>query len=144
MKKVMQTKIGIGGNCEGATIATLLGLNIDDIPDFWEGCDTEKPTCSKNGEKYNENLNQFLKTKGYKAITLGFDEPGFDAEKWVQDISIGASIKLLVNGISPRGYMHSVIYENGRLWHDPHPEGGGVKPCQICLLVPIFEDKEDL
>ena len=36
MKKVIQTKLGLGGNCEGATIATLLGLELSEIPDFWE------------------------------------------------------------------------------------------------------------
>lgn len=34
MKKIMQTKVGLGGNCEGATLATLLGLNLENIPDF--------------------------------------------------------------------------------------------------------------
>ena len=140
MKKVMQTKTGVGVNCEGATIATLLGLDIQDVPDFWEGCDIKKPTCRENGAKYNENLNNFLKTLGFKAITLGFNEPSEQAEGWVQDISIVAGVKHLVNGISPRGYMHSVIYENGSLWHDPHPEGGGVKPCQITFLHPIFDE----
>ena len=43
MIKVMQTVTGLGGNCEGATLATLLGLKIEDIPDFWAGCDIETP-----------------------------------------------------------------------------------------------------
>lgn len=30
------------------------------------------------------------------------------------------------SGISPRGVNHIVIYQNGKLFHDPHPEGGGV------------------
>lgn len=139
MEKVMQTKTGIGGNCEGATLATLLGLDINDIPDFWEGCDKSKPTCTIEGAKYQANLDRFLASKGFKAISLGFLEPSEDSESWVRDISMGAGIKHLVNGISPRGYMHSVIYENGQLWHDPHPEGGGVKPCQITFLHPIFD-----
>ncbi len=30
-------------------------------------------------------------------------------------------------GTSPRGIKHSVIYSKGKLVHDPHPDGGGVK-----------------
>ena len=57
MKKVMQTKTGLGGNCEGATIATLLGLELSSIPDFWEGCDKENPALAENGVIYQQNLN---------------------------------------------------------------------------------------
>jgi hypothetical protein len=29
-------------------------------------------------------------------------------------------------GPSPRGVMHQVIYKDGKLFHDPHPSGGGI------------------
>ena len=140
MKKVMQTVTGLGGNCEGATIATLLGLELSDIPDFWEGCDKETPALPENGVIYQQNLNNFLAKHGYKMLNLGvLHDPSERDQQWVIDISKHLGIKHIVAGISPRGYMHSVIYENGELWHDPHPEGGGVIPCQLCLLVPIFK-----
>lgn len=139
MKKVMQTKTGLGGNCEGATIATLLGLELSEIPDFWEGCDIETPASLENGQIYQQNLNNFLAKLGYKMLNLGVPRnPSKEEQQWVIDISKHLGIKHIVAGESPRGYMHSVIYENGELWHDPHPEGGGVMPCQLCLLIPIF------
>ncbi len=139
MIKVMQTKLGLGGNCEGATIATLLGLELSEIPDFWEGCDIETPALPENGVIYQRNVNNFLEKYGYKMLSLGVPrDPSERDQQWVIDISKHLGIKHIVAGISPRGYMHSVIYENGELWHDPHPEGGGVIPCQICILVPIF------
>ena len=139
MKKVMQTKTGLGGNCEGATIATLLGLELSEIPDFWEGCDIENPASLENGQIYQQNLNNFLAKLGYKMFNLGVPRnPSKEEQQWVIDISKHLGIKHIVAGESPRGYMHSVIYENGELWHDPHPEGGGVMPCQLCLLIPIF------
>lgn len=140
MKKVMQTKLGLGGNCEGATIATLLGLELSEIPSFWNGCDIETPALPENGIIYQRNLNNFLEKYGYKMLSLGVPrDPSERDQQWVTDISKHLGIKHLVAGISPRGHMHSVIYEHGQLWHDPHPEGGGVIPCQLCLLIPIFK-----
>ncbi|MEG1707107.1 MAG: hypothetical protein RR285_00175 [Acinetobacter sp.] len=140
VKKVMQTVTGLGGNCEGATIATLLGLNIEDIPSFWEGIDVKKPRPS-DGTIYQFNLNDFLRQHGYKMLNLGVTKDPTEQDiNWVIGVSKAIGARHLVAGISPRGHMHSVIYEDGKLWHDPHPEGGGVIPCQICLLVPLFND----
>lgn len=141
MRKVMQTITGLGGNCEGATIATLLGLNIEDIPSFWEGIDIKTTDADESGAIYQENLNRFLRQHGYKMLNLGVDSknPSQAEQDWVITISRHLKVKHLVAGPSPRGYNHSVIYENGELWHDPHPEGGGVIPCQICMLVPMFD-----
>lgn len=140
MKKVMQTKTGLGGNCQSATIATLLEMDINDIPDFWEGCDKSKPDCPINGQIYNDNFDRFLETIGFISISLGTN--GEDNSKWITEISKKLhDTKLLVNGISPRGYMHSVIWMNGKLWHDPHPEGGGVVPANITFIMPKFIGK---
>ena len=57
MKKVMQTKLGLGGNCEGATLATLLGLELSEIPDFWEGIDKLNPEAPGAGVLYQDNIN---------------------------------------------------------------------------------------
>jgi hypothetical protein len=138
MKKVMQTKTGFGGNCEGATLATLLDLDLHNIPDFWENCLIEDPANPTNGEIYQDNLNKFLALHGYKSVSIGWNEPTEESVRWVEDISKQIGVKHLVAGLSPRGYMHSVIYEKGKLWHDPHPEGGGVIACQIQFLVPVF------
>ena len=140
MKKVMQTIIGLGGNCEGATIATLLGLTIEDVPSFWAGIDIKTTDTDESGVIYQENLNSFLRQHGYRMLNLGVvKNPSERDIDWVIEVSKAIGTKHLVAGISPRGHMHSVIYEHGQLWHDPHPEGGGVIPCQICMLVPIFE-----
>lgn len=45
----MQTVTGLGGNCEGATLATMLGLNIEDIPSFWEGIDIKTTDPDESG-----------------------------------------------------------------------------------------------
>ena len=142
MLKIMQTKFGVGGNCQSATIATLLGIQIDEVPDFWDGCDMEDPdhTNVQNGRIYNNNFNAFLNKFGLTSISLGLDVG--DHTEWVQEISTSMQgVPLLVNGLSPRGYMHSVIWMDGELWHDPHPEGGGVIPSNATFLMPTFENK---
>ena len=143
MIKVMQTVTGLGGNCEGATIATLLGLELSEIPDFWEGIDKLNPTAPGAGVLYQDNINYFLRRHGYRMLNLGVTKDPTEQDiNWVIEVSKAIGAKHLVAGISPRGYMHSVIYEHGQLWHDPHPEGGGVIPCQICILIPIFGEYE--
>lgn len=143
MKKVMQTKTGLGGNCEGATLATLLCLDLSEVPDFWDGCNIENPTSDENGRIYQDNLNRFLSKFNLKSVSIGWSSPNDESENWVENFSSQLQVPHLVAGISPRGYMHSVIYKGGKLWHDPHPEGGGVIPCQIQFLMPIIGGEND-
>ena len=140
MLKIMQTKFGVGGNCQSATIATLLGIQIDEVPDFWENCDlTEGCDDLENGRIYNENFNRFIKNFGLTSISLGV--AAGDHSEWINSVSRQlAGIPLLVNGLSPRGFMHSVIWMDGELYHDPHPEGGGVIPANATFLMPTFGD----
>lgn len=140
----MQDKIGFGGNCMSATIATLLGLELKDVPSFWDGIDIENPAPG-SGALFNDNVNYFLRQHGFKLISLGVDSKNVTEadQNWVINISKELGVKHLVAGISPRGHMHSVIYEHGQLWHDPHPEGGGVIPCQVEFIVPIFGLKRE-
>lgn len=137
MRKIMQTEFGLGGNCQSATTATLLGLTIDQVPNFWAGCDMETPASAENGELFNKNFNEFLRNFGLTSITLGLEDG--DHSEWVCAISCHMKgVPLMVGGRSPRGHMHSVIYMDGELWHDPSPQGGGVIPCQITFIVPRF------
>ncbi len=103
MKKVMQTVAGLGGNCEGATIATLLGLNIEDIPSFGKELILKLLTLMKVVVS-QENLNSFLRQHGYRMLNLGVTKnPKAQDINWVikDDKTIGA--KHLVAGISHVG-----------------------------------------
>lgn len=135
MKKVYQTKYGKQGNCQSATLATLLGLEIDEVPYFFDGI--EGSSEAERDRQFVDNINNFLRPRGYQLIMLGQNEPHTE---WVEEISRELKgVKLLVGGISPRGSMHSVIYMDGKLWHDPHPDGLGVVPYSISFMCPIFE-----
>lgn len=120
MKPVYQTKFGLPrfegdcdpdwlGNCTQAVLASLLELDIDEVPHFvalgedrwwnamvsWLGERGLFPVSIMPPENRDEPLAQFT---GYHAMA----------------------------GISPRGSRHVVVGQSGKLIHDPRPEGGGL------------------
>ena len=132
MKKIMQTKFGLGGNCQSATIATLLKKNIEEVPCFNDGIDLENLSKDEAGAIYQQNTRKWLQSVGYDILCFT------DVDFFLNYLKG----YYLVAGQSPRGYCHSVIYKDGALWHDPHPEGGGVIPEFIDVIYPIFTQLE--
>lgn len=116
MTPVMQTRFtkdGDRGNCMTACVASLLDLPIESVPyfigepDFW---DAVLDFLFKNGYEYNQT---FYPMEGYD-----FDwksSPGVDGY-------------FICAGPSPRlpGLDHAVIYKNGVMVHDPHPDKTGI------------------
>ena len=48
----------------------------------------------------------------------------------------------LVVGQSPRGdFKHIVVYENGKMVHDPHPDGTGLASIESTWLLVPFSPK---
>lgn len=120
MKPVMQTRgydpaAPAGeqrGNCWTACIASLLGLPIEDVPDFVQ-------IEVDGGEDWWGHTWRFLNGRGYLLTIVDLTDPGD-----------GPYIQC---GLSPRSpaadgkaVYHAVIHEGGRLVHDPHPDGLGV------------------
>ena len=118
MLPVLQTKMhdppNQNGNCLAAAIASILEININDIPKF-EDMDKE----------WWNNLIQFL------------DKIGFSLAFYSEDIGLPGFY--FVMGTSPRNpkINHQVIYKNGKLVHDPHPDGTGILDVkEVWVLVP--------
>jgi hypothetical protein len=100
-QKLRSDKVrGIKGDCLRACICSLLEISDECIPNFVDD------------ENYPEKLLNFLKQR--KLSIYHSDTP--PDQKYY-----------MAWGISPRGIKHSVIYSNGKIVHDPHPDGGGVK-----------------
>jgi len=118
-----QTITGSKGNCFSANLATVLDMNIDDVPNFGH---------ITKSEDFWSAVNEFLNTKGYGVFTISFSQKWLKKQKGM----------FLVAGKSPRGFQHSVIYEGGKIIHDPAPEGGGVEPKYIDIIYPIFEKEK--
>lgn len=143
MKPVMQTtffdpKLSIDdtkqrGNCWTACIASMLELDIEEVPNFVQ-------IGSEGGENYFDHTLRFLKEHGYQLINIS--QPDAVALKDVYYIQ---------SGISPRGpdvngenVYHAVIYQNGKLAHDPHPDNTGILTEEwACLIEKIEPDDID-
>jgi hypothetical protein len=110
MIPVKQTKISIEGvqhgNCMAAAIASILELRIEDIPAF-----EDMPSPN-----WWFSLQTWLISKGYVLKNHNADKDS----AMIKDYYIAC-------GTSPRGLEHSVIYKDGKLVHDPHPDGGDIK-----------------
>lgn len=133
MKPVMQTIFGSGGNCLSACIASLMHLPLGEVPNFHEGVDLSKPQDDPKGVRiFWANVEDFLNSKGYSI--MHFEPKGQTVAEWLD----GMKGHVLVGGKSPRGYSHMVIYLDGELAHDPHPEGGDVETESISVIYPLF------
>lgn len=106
--KVMQTVIsGPKANCMEACLASYFSINIHDVPIIHQ----------------KKNWQDILK-KWLKPFGLGFSTIAVPNEKlFVKEMAQGYQI---VAGYSERDIKHAVIYLDGKLWHDPHPEQCGI------------------
>ncbi len=123
MKPIYQTKFGpTEGNCLAACVASLLEIEIDQVPDL-----TPRP---EDKGTWTETFRKFFKW-------YGIHPEWYTALPERKIFQPPPGVNYLVWGTSPRGLPHSVIYRNGQMIHDPHPEGGGVDP--ITEVVVFFK-----
>lgn len=95
------------GNCTQAAVATLLGLPLDDVPDF-NNIHKDKP---HSGWFWN-HLRTFFLSKGYHLETMGGRR--------------SFSGLYMASGPTIRGTQHIVVMHDGALYHDPHPSRAGI------------------
>ncbi len=121
MGKVMQTKFDDDGNCWPASVATMLGVSIEDVPEF------DKWAIERNTSWYV--LFEAWLMKEHKLFPLII-------QHHVPAIHIAA-------GMSPRGLSHAVIYQGAKMIHDPHPDGGGIESLEECyVFIPVEATNE--
>lgn len=94
------------GNCFPACIASILEMDVEDVIQIQEHYDDPE---------WPQILQRWLNSKGYRWRTI---EP--------EDNVSGKYI--LVSGTSPRfpDCSHIVIYKDGIMVHDPHPDRTGI------------------
>lgn len=107
MIKHIQNKHGAEGNCWQTAVASVLELPMEEVPDFVNDYD--------NGGKH------------WWLTTIEFlDERGYTLEPVIEHLYDDSYY--FVIGPSPRNaeMSHVVVYQNGKMVHDPHPDGTGV------------------
>jgi len=123
MKPVYQTRVGENGNCFQAAVASILDLELEQVPDF----------CNDDPERWFLNLCDWLRQFNLTAMMIGA------GKKWNDDIAhVLKDVHLLAGGRSAvRPFDHEVVYLNGEMVHDPAPEGKGLKgwPKDFILFV---------
>lgn len=97
---------GRAGNCTQAAIATILGLELDQVPDF-NNVFRDEPN-----HVFWDSIDEFFASKGW-------------------DFSVCSALTCppgiyLAAGPSPRGVRHMVVYRDGELFWDPHPSRAGI------------------
>jgi hypothetical protein len=128
MKPVMQTIFTnedetVHGNCLSACLASLLEMQIDEVPAF-----------NLMGGEWGIELYNFLQKHDYTSQGTGYAQNGIEKlEKYE-----GIDGYVIVQGKSFREYVtrgHAVIYYHGKLAHDPHPSKLGLKEVEDWLMI---------
>lgn len=126
-QRIDQTVLGPKGNCFSACIAMLLGLPISEVPNFCEAPGFDEDP----GVAFMKMAHAWLSARGWGHITM--DAPGMVFKRHYSKGYVMAA------GMTERGMLHSVIYKDGELWHDPHPSHAGILEVQeVDLLFPLF------
>lgn len=106
------------GNCVQASVASILLLPLEEVPAF------DQP----GGPSQLMALDAWLRRRGIE-VQRRFTERG--------SVPFGEGL-YLATGTTVRGTMHMVVYQDGKLFHDPHPSRAGLLEVRyISLLVPI-------
>lgn len=123
MKPIDQTIFGDKkGNCFAACIASILELALEDVPNF----------CVEYPETWYDELNTWLRARGLFA--MGFNAP--DAA-FFRNHMRGAWC--IVSGPGPRGCLHSTVWRDGEMQHDPHPSREGIESAIDVIVFGLLE-----
>jgi len=108
MKPIKQTRFGDKGNCYAAVLASLMDKDsAEDVIQIQE---------YYSDSKWIGKLLRWIIINGWFSYPIhGHDSAGKDEF-------------YIVHGESPRlhGTTHVCIYQNGKLYHDPHPDNTGI------------------
>ena len=123
MKPVDQQVFGSpDGDCLMASAASILEVPLEALPAF-----------RGEEEHWWDRLQEALRPHGFTAIYYPHDPDG-----GYQPIAPRGYH--IASGRASRGYMHAVVYQDGKLAHDPHPSREGIYEVRAYyLIVPLAE-----
>jgi len=124
MKRVYQTNFGKSGNCFQACVASVLELELVQVPDFVNDSKTE----------WFSNLRDWLKNYNLGVVNVDFTELS------ISDITQISSGFCIAQGQKPNrdNVKHAVVMNNVCLSHDPLPDGEGLEIVeQVMFFIPF-------
>ena len=113
MKPVNQTICNFkNGNCMQACVASILEVDLDQVPNFMEF----------GPDEYLKTITEWCKSLGVIVINIDFAIKHDDVFELFEDSY------LIASGKSPRDETknHAVVWKNGSIVHDPHPDKTGL------------------
>lgn len=113
MRRVDQTEFGVGkGNCFAACVATILGLDIESVPNF----------CGEHeDDKWYMEFVNWLAVRGLAPLTQQFPGDPDSFMAWV--MKCAPKVPWIAGGPTDRG-LHCCVYVGDKLFHDPNPNFG--------------------
>jgi hypothetical protein len=125
------------GDCHRCAIASILEVAAEEVPHFGA-------TTWGDGAAFTMAFDEWLIGRGFKMVTVAYYDD-LPLDECLRLWSTGANDVYYILGVqSRRGGNHSVVGLNGKVVHDPHPDGQGDVPYrsidgvwQISVLVPL-------
>lgn len=115
----------VRGNCYAAAIASILEMQITDVPNVETLFHIEKSYWAEVMHTFLNSIGWELMTDDrFKSFHTVFNDDNYSELAKMQEQVMDKLY--LVSGQSPRGVMHMCIFKNGHLIHDPHPSRGGI------------------
>ncbi len=130
-------KNGEYGDCQRAVIASLLDLELSEVPNFNEG--------GPDSFDFFERLDSFLASKGLGRLSVAFNGDSIVHATRHMAAHYSENQPYMLSGKSPRGANHVVIFKGIELLWDTHPDGGGlIGPCTdgyywVEVLTPLLQ-----
>ena len=111
-KKLQQTALTLpDANCFATCLAMLLGLDVEDVPNFH----------SDDEYQWFFKYKEWLGGIGYDILALGGESWDGEAKNTQPDVYCIASGRTGSGNL-----LHATVYKKDKLYHDPYPEGKGI------------------
>lgn len=113
---------GVWGDCYRAAFASVLELDLDDVPHFSDG----GPSASMDTL---ERAEMWLRERGLRTISITFTGDLREVLMTVGRLN-GDDLIYLLSGTSRTGVNHTVVCQGSKIAHDPSLTDAGIAgPC---------------
>lgn len=113
------------GSCYPTVIACLMDLELNEVPNFhiFYFTDQERQNLFTYYKNWDDvNYDEIL---WYRMLIIFLASRGFMI-KQLSRFELPKGVPYMVTGKSKRDVNHIVIYQDGKMIHDPHPSNDGV------------------